>query len=128
MPYARTARRRQWVAMARAMPNSTSESPTSTIGSGLMPPSSVNLLMIGMKMMIAGTASMKSPITMNSSTNIDTTPYYPAADSTTADAGYDAVGRVLDRLTGLRLDPDRAAPDPRGLVFRKPAALDVLWD
>jgi cytochrome P450 len=41
---------------------------------------------------------------------------------------HTAVGRVLERLTGLRLDPDRPAPDPRGLVFRKPTALDVLWD
>ncbi|HEY7484960.1 MAG TPA: cytochrome P450 [Streptosporangiaceae bacterium] len=34
---------------------------------------------------------------------------------------------LLDRLPGLRLDPARAA-HPRGLVFRKPAALHVLWN
>jgi cytochrome P450 len=38
-----------------------------------------------------------------------------------------AVGRVLDRLPGLRLDPARPAV-PRGLVFRKPPALHVAWD
>jgi cytochrome P450 len=36
-----------------------------------------------------------------------------------------AVARVLDRLPGLRLE--RAAA-PRGLVFRKPPAVDVRWD
>ena len=37
-----------------------------------------------------------------------------------------AVGRLLDRLPGLRLDPDyRNAP--RGLVFRKPPTLQVRW-
>jgi cytochrome P450 len=41
---------------------------------------------------------------------------------------HTAVGRVLDRLPGLRLDPERPAPAPRGLVFRKPPALDVVWD
>lgn len=34
---------------------------------------------------------------------------------------------VFGRLPGLRLDPDRPAA-PRGLVFRKPPALHVLWD
>jgi cytochrome P450 len=38
-----------------------------------------------------------------------------------------AVGRVLERLPGLRLDPDRRKPI-RGLVFRKPATLFVRWD
>jgi cytochrome P450 len=38
-----------------------------------------------------------------------------------------AVGRLLDRLPGLRLDPERPAA-PRGLVFRKPPELHVLWD
>jgi cytochrome P450 len=38
-----------------------------------------------------------------------------------------AVERVLDRLPGLRLDPERPAA-PRGLVFRKPPALHVVWD
>jgi cytochrome P450 len=37
-----------------------------------------------------------------------------------------AVGRLLDRLPGLRLDP--AYPNaPRGLVFRKPPVLHVRW-
>jgi len=37
-----------------------------------------------------------------------------------------AVGRLLDRLPGLQLDP--AHPNaPRGLVFRKPPALHVRW-
>jgi cytochrome P450 len=34
---------------------------------------------------------------------------------------------ALARLPGLRLDPARRAP-PRGVVFRKPASLHVLWD
>ncbi len=37
-----------------------------------------------------------------------------------------AVGRLLDRLPGLRLDPDRPNA-PRGLVFRKPPNLFVRW-
>lgn len=37
-----------------------------------------------------------------------------------------AIGRLLDRLPGLRLDPERPAA-PRGLVFRKPPELHVLW-
>ncbi|HMH89931.1 MAG TPA: cytochrome P450 [Streptosporangiaceae bacterium] len=37
-----------------------------------------------------------------------------------------AITAVLDGLPGLRLDPDRPAA-PRGLVFRKPPALHVLW-
>jgi cytochrome P450 len=40
---------------------------------------------------------------------------------------HTAVGRVLERLPRLRLDPEGPAA-PRGLVFRKPPALDVLWD
>jgi cytochrome P450 len=40
---------------------------------------------------------------------------------------YTAVGRILDRLPGLRLEPERPAA-PRGLVFRKPPALHVLWE
>jgi cytochrome P450 len=40
---------------------------------------------------------------------------------------HTAVARVLDRLPGLRLDPDRPTA-PRGLVFRKPPELNVLWD
>ena len=38
-----------------------------------------------------------------------------------------AVGRLLDRLPGLRLDPDHPNA-PRGLVFRKPATLHVCWN
>jgi hypothetical protein len=37
-----------------------------------------------------------------------------------------AVGRLLDRLPGLRLDPDNPNA-PRGLVFRKPPVLHVRW-
>jgi hypothetical protein len=37
-----------------------------------------------------------------------------------------AVGRLLDRLPGLRLDPDDPNT-PLGLVFRKPPALHVRW-
>jgi len=36
------------------------------------------------------------------------------------------VGRLLDRLPGLRLDPDYPHA-PRGLVFRKPPALHARW-
>jgi cytochrome P450 len=39
---------------------------------------------------------------------------------------HTAVGRLLDRLARLRLDPERPAT-PRGLVFRKPPELHVLW-
>ncbi|HVV24741.1 MAG TPA: cytochrome P450 [Pseudonocardiaceae bacterium] len=37
------------------------------------------------------------------------------------------LGTVFDRLPGLRLDPAHPTA-PRGLVFRKPPALHVLWD
>jgi len=37
-----------------------------------------------------------------------------------------ALGTLLERLPGLRLDPQRP-PAIRGLVFRKPPALHVLW-
>jgi cytochrome P450 len=40
---------------------------------------------------------------------------------------HTAVGRLLARLPGLRLDADRTTP-PAGLVFRKPAELHVRWD
>ena len=50
-------------------PNTSVVMITTPMCSGLMSPSSVSLMTIGMKMMIAGTASMKSPITMNSSTS-----------------------------------------------------------
>jgi cytochrome P450 len=38
-----------------------------------------------------------------------------------------ALGTLLARLPGLRLDPERPA-EVRGLVFRKPQRLDVVWD
>jgi cytochrome P450 len=37
-----------------------------------------------------------------------------------------AIERLLDRLPGLRLDRERSSA-PRGLVFRKPPTLHVLW-
>jgi cytochrome P450 len=37
-----------------------------------------------------------------------------------------AVGRLLDRLPGLRLNPDHQNA-PQGLVFRKPPTLHVRW-
>ena len=37
-----------------------------------------------------------------------------------------AIGRLLERLPGLRLDPVHPTA-PRGLVFRKPPTLHVLW-
>jgi len=39
---------------------------------------------------------------------------------------HTAIRRLLDRLPGLRLDPERPTA-PRGLVFRKPPALHVIW-
>ncbi|HYI37405.1 MAG TPA: cytochrome P450 [Thermoleophilaceae bacterium] len=39
---------------------------------------------------------------------------------------HTAVRRVLERLPGLALDPERSAA-PRGLVFRKPPQLEVTW-
>ncbi|MGZ4298192.1 MAG: cytochrome P450, partial [Solirubrobacteraceae bacterium] len=38
-----------------------------------------------------------------------------------------ALGALLGRLPRLRLDPERPA-EVRGLVFRKPQRLDVVWD
>jgi cytochrome P450 len=38
-----------------------------------------------------------------------------------------ALARLLERLPRLRLDPDHPTA-PRGLVFRKPPALHVVWD
>jgi cytochrome P450 len=38
-----------------------------------------------------------------------------------------AARRLFERLPGLRLDPERPSA-PRGLVFRKPSELHVLWD
>ena len=37
-----------------------------------------------------------------------------------------AVSGLLERLPGLRLDPDHRNM-PRGLVFRKPPTLHILW-
>jgi cytochrome P450 len=39
---------------------------------------------------------------------------------------HTAIGRLLDRLPHLRLDPAHPTA-PRGLVFRKPPALHVVW-
>ena len=36
------------------------------------------------------------------------------------------VSRLLERLPELRLDPDRPSP-VRGIVFRKPQALNAVW-
>jgi cytochrome P450 len=38
-----------------------------------------------------------------------------------------ALGRVFDRLPGLRLDPDAPAPYISGSIFRAPPRLDVVW-
>ena len=38
-----------------------------------------------------------------------------------------AAERLFARLPNLRLDPGRPSA-PRGLVFRKPPRVDVLWD
>jgi cytochrome P450 len=40
---------------------------------------------------------------------------------------HTAVGRVLDRLPGLRFDPEQPRPAASGLVFRKPQALHAVW-
>jgi cytochrome P450 len=40
---------------------------------------------------------------------------------------HTAILRLLDRLPRLRLDPERPSA-PRGLVFRKPPKLHVVWD
>jgi cytochrome P450 len=39
-----------------------------------------------------------------------------------------ALNRLLDRLPGLRLDPDADAPYITGMTFRAPNALPVIWD
>lgn len=39
-----------------------------------------------------------------------------------------ALTQVLDRLPGLRLDPDAEPPAISGAIFRAPAALPVVWD
>jgi len=40
---------------------------------------------------------------------------------------HTAIRRLLERLPRLRLDPEQSSA-PRGLVFRKPPTLHVLWD
>jgi cytochrome P450 len=40
---------------------------------------------------------------------------------------HTAIGRLLDRLPSLRLEPGQETA-PRGLVFRKPPALQAVWD
>ena len=39
-----------------------------------------------------------------------------------------ALTQVLDRLPGLRLDPDAEPPAISGAIFRAPAGLPVVWD
>jgi cytochrome P450 len=39
-----------------------------------------------------------------------------------------ALTQVLDRLPGVRLDPDAEPPAISGAIFRAPAALPVVWD
>lgn len=39
----------------------------------------------------------------------------------------EALQRLIERLPGLRIDPHEQ-PEVRGLVFRKPPRLDVLWN
>ena len=41
---------------------------------------------------------------------------------------HTAVERLLGRLPGLRLAPGHEPPQVRGLVFRKPTAVDVVWE
>jgi len=40
----------------------------------------------------------------------------------------EALGRILDRLPGLRLDPDLPPPTIAGYAFRGPAAVHAVWD
>jgi cytochrome P450 len=40
---------------------------------------------------------------------------------------HTVIGRLLDRLPRLRLDPAHPSA-PRGLIFRKPPALHAVWD
>jgi cytochrome P450 len=39
-----------------------------------------------------------------------------------------ALGALLDRLPGLRFDPDAPPPHITGRIFRAPPRLDVVWD
>jgi cytochrome P450 len=39
-----------------------------------------------------------------------------------------AINLLLDRLPNLRLDPDGDDPHIRGMVFRSPTSLPVLFD
>jgi cytochrome P450 len=38
------------------------------------------------------------------------------------------ITQLLDRLPGLRLDPDAEPPAISGAIFRAPASLRVTWD
>jgi cytochrome P450 len=38
------------------------------------------------------------------------------------------ISQLLDRLPGLRFDPDAAPPSISGAIFRAPGALPVVWD
>jgi cytochrome P450 len=53
--------------------------------------------------------------------------FCPGAQLASAETAA-AVSALLDLLPGLRLDPDRPPAGPRGLVFRKPPELCVVWD
>ena len=39
-----------------------------------------------------------------------------------------AITQLLDRLPGLRFDPDAEHAPITGVIFRAPAALAVTWD
>jgi cytochrome P450 len=39
-----------------------------------------------------------------------------------------ALNTLLDRLPGLRLDPDAEPVQIEGLIFRAPPRLPVVWD
>ena len=39
-----------------------------------------------------------------------------------------AMNRLLDRLPGLRFDPNAEPSNISGMVFRAPGALPVVWD
>ena len=39
-----------------------------------------------------------------------------------------ALTQILDRLPGVRLDPEAETPFITGMVFRAPNSLPVVWD
>jgi hypothetical protein len=39
-----------------------------------------------------------------------------------------AIEHLLDRLPGVRPDPEAAPPIITGMTFRAPPRLDVVWD